>query len=110
MKRFMMIAVFAESMLMTGASTAKADHYYGRSRSNFGISISYGNGFNNFGGAYGRGYGYGVPYGGYGGGFGGYRGAYQRFNAYPTYAVPVYAVPVYRGGYGGYPGYGRHCR
>jgi hypothetical protein len=100
MKRFMMIAVVLGGLVMAGASSAKADHLSGGGRSGFGISLNYGNGFNNFGGSYyNGGSGYGSPYGGYGGGYG---GAYRSYNPYPTYSVPIY-----RGGYGGgYGGYG----
>ena len=105
MKRFMMIAAVLVAVMAAGASSAKADHRHGRS--SFGISIGYGNGFNNFNVGYGRG-GYGRPYGGY-----------SRLNSYPVYqqvpvysapvyGVPVYSVPVYGGGYGGYRPH-RHC-
>jgi len=108
MRRFMMIAALLGCVMAIGPSRAKADHRYGGS--NFGFSVSYGNGF---GGGYGRPYG-----GGYG-----YRGGYGGFPVYrpvpvysvPVYSVPVYSAPVYNVGFGGYGGYGghhgrRHCR
>lgn len=115
MKRFMMMAVVLGGLMVVGTSTAKADHYYGRGRSNFGISISYGNGFNNVGGYYGRSV-YSRPYSGYGYGYG---GGYPAYRPVRVYSAPAYySAPVYGGGYGrgvyggfGYGGHhGRHCR
>jgi len=119
MRRFMMIAVLLGSVMAIGASQAKADHRHGGS--NFGISVSYGNGFNGYGGGYGGGYGrpYGGGYGhvhgygyGYGGGYGGFP-VYRPVQVYsaPVYGVGIYSGPVYGGGYGGYGGYRghRHC-
>jgi len=119
MRRFMMIAVLLGSVMAIGASQAKADHRHGGS--NFGISVSYGNGFNGYGGGYGRpygggyghGHGHGYGYGyGYGGGYGGFP-VYRPVQVYsaPVYGVGIYSGPVYGGGYGGYGGYRghRHC-
>ena len=110
MKRLLMCLMLVGGLMAMTSSEARADHRHGRS--NFGISISYGNGFNGMSASYGRGYGFGNPYGGYGYGV-------PVYNAYPTFSVPVYrsslySVPVYGGGYGGgYGGFGhghRHCR
>lgn len=111
MKRFMMILAVMLGMAAVTSSTARADHRHHGGRSGSSFSISFGNGYNNFGYSSGRG-GYGNPYG-YGGGYGGHGhgyGGYPVYRSAPVYSVPVYGVPVYGGGYGGGYGHGhRHC-
>lgn len=87
MKKLLVCVAALSCLLVVGSSNTMAQHYTGRS--GFGISVNYGNGYNNFGGTYNR--GYSQPY--YGGGYGGY----------PAYrSVQVYSTPIYGGGhYGG---------
>ena len=64
-KKFLVCVAGLSCLLVIGSSNAMAQQFY-RGGSGLGISFSYGNGYNNFGG-YNR--GYSEPY--FGGGYGG---------------------------------------
>lgn len=95
MKKLLVCVAALSCLLVVGSSKTMAQCYTGGS--GFGVSVNYGNGYNNFGGTYSRGYSqpYYGGYGGYGGG-GYYGGGYPAFRS-----VQVYSTPIYGGGYGG---------
>jgi hypothetical protein len=109
MKKLLVCMAALSCLLVVGSSNTMAQCY--RGGSGFGISVNYGNGYNNFGSGYSR--GFRQPYyGGYGSGY--YGGGYPAYRSVQVYSTPIYGGGYHGGGYnrgfGGYGGggYGHH--
>ena len=114
MKKLLVCVATLSCVLVAGSSCSMAQCHSGGS--GFGISLNYGNGYSNFGGAYSGGYsqpsfdGYGVGYGGVYGNGGYFGGGYPAYRSVQVYSTPIYGGGNYGGNYfGGYGGgFGHH--